>query len=186
MNSDEFFSDVVLGWMCKDIEREIERANNNLDAGNVLCALALMAYTEAVGRYVLSVKGKRANNTDCFNFCFKRLGPKYESFIKKFKVYDLFRNGLAHEYFTKRPCTIEMQNNLNEPFEVAGESPVKVNRPVSCGIGIAGNESFYIVVEKYLKDFKKACEKLRSECSVSQASSGIERSITSNPSNSGA
>ena len=191
MNSDEFFSDVVVKWMCKDIEREIERANDNLDAGNVLCALALMAYTEVVGRYVLSLRGSPPNSTECFNFCFKKLGPEYEDFLRKeldnnVKVYDSFRNGLAHEYFTKVPCTIEMLNTPNTSFEVAGESPASVERPVRCGIGRAENESYYIVVEKYIEDFKRACKEFRSECSGSQAISDIKPSIRSNPSSSGA
>jgi len=34
-------------------------------------------------------------------------------------------------------------------------------RPVDCGIGVAGNGSYYFVVEKYFIDFKAACERWR-------------------------
>jgi hypothetical protein len=46
---DAFFDDYVYGFIAGDVQREIDRARSGLPAGNFLCALALLCYTEVLG-----------------------------------------------------------------------------------------------------------------------------------------
>jgi hypothetical protein len=185
---DQFFSEIVFGWMCRDIEREIELQGRTGDAGNVLCALALMTYTEFMGRQLPQSTRPCSKDEQHFNAFFRKLGSNYEKLMDDgVKVYDIFRCGLVHEYSVKKDCTIEMLNTPNKPFEVPGalnasggrELSEFIRRPVACGIGIATNRSYYFVVEKYLEDFKKACENLRNELNCSGTTRVINCRITS-------
>jgi hypothetical protein len=78
--------------------------------GNFLAALGLLCYTEFGGK--LRFGGKRADGRDVasanFNQFFDCLGPAYQTFRAQHNVYDLFRCGLAHEYYVKKNCTIAM------------------------------------------------------------------------------
>ena len=181
MNNEEFFSDIVFGWMCKDIEREIELARKCHKAGNVLCALALTAYTEFMGRKLRFSGRPPSKDKQFFDAFFKTLGSEYEELLLTVNVYNIFRCGLVHEYFVKRSCTITMLNTPNKPLEIAGQPPTSVPRPVRCGIGVASNGSYYFVVEKYLEDFKNACKSLQDELASSGAAISINHRITSDP-----
>jgi len=171
MNIDKL-SDYIFNWMLRDIEREIDLSKNNKDAGNVLCALGLMAYTEFMGSLMPSMKNEK-NSRKIFNEFFRNIGPNYENLIdvKNINIYKIFRCGLAHEYFVKETCTIAMLNSTKGELEVKGElidtgtsvynkPSTKINKPVDCGIVLADNGSFLMVIEKYYEDFKLACEKL--------------------------
>jgi len=165
-------SDYVFNWMLKDIEREIGLAKANKDAGNVLCALGLMAYTEFMGSLMLAQKnisGSRSN----FNEFFRYIGPTYADLLDKqnINIYNIFRCGLTHEYFIKETCTIAMLNSTEGEIEVKGElidngtsvnnkPSIKIAKPVNCGIILASNGSYLLVIEKYFEDFKLACKKL--------------------------
>ena len=46
---DIFFNDYVYGFIAGDVQREIDRARSGIPAGNFLCALALLFYTEVLG-----------------------------------------------------------------------------------------------------------------------------------------
>jgi hypothetical protein len=46
---DIFFNDYVYGFIAGDVQREIDRARSGIPAGNFLCALALLCYTEVLG-----------------------------------------------------------------------------------------------------------------------------------------
>jgi hypothetical protein len=170
---EEFFETYVFGWMCQDIQREIDWAKRGESAGNWLCALGLLAYTEAMAT-ILPTAPRLKSASARFNAFFRQLGPAYIDLLdtKRLNVYNIFRNGLAHEYFAKGTCTIAMLDSSPKALEVFGRYTNPANgssrsqssfiaRPLGCGIGVAGNGSFYLVVERYFADFKVACEKWR-------------------------
>ena len=102
MNIDKI-SDYIFNWMLKDIRREIEIAKSGKDAGNVLCALGLMAYTEFMGSLMPSMENVKYSS-QIFNEFLRYMGKEYSDLLdaKKINVYDHFRCGLAHEYFIKK------------------------------------------------------------------------------------
>ncbi len=156
MTRDEFVQTKL--FMFSDMRREMQLAKADpkaLDAagvnpggGNFLAALGLLCYTEFGGKLKFGVK--RNNGTDVasanFNQFFDLLGSGYQSFRASHNVYDIFRCGLAHEYYTKKSCTIAMFAN--------GPGP---------GIGINPSGRYYFVVESYSRDLEKTFDKLQIE-----------------------
>jgi hypothetical protein len=126
-----------------DIEREIALARDGGGAGNFMCALALLCYTEFMGG---AKRGKFQRGEERRNFgsFFADLGVEYASLTRTINVYGVFRCGLAHEYFVKEDCTI---------FMLGDKQP---------GLGVVGNR-YYFVVEQYFKDFKKAVQALETQ-----------------------
>ena len=118
MTKDEFVQAKL--FIFSDLEREIRLAKADKNAlhalgihpggGNVLASLGLLCYTEFGGKLRFGVK--RADGTDVasanFNQFFDLLGPAYQAFRAQHNVYDLFRCGLAHEYYVKKRCIIAM------------------------------------------------------------------------------
>lgn len=127
------------GFIYSDIERELKLAKSGKDAGNFLAALGLLCYTEFAGKLKYG-SGAASRN---FNQFFDELGYRYKKFRSNHNVYDIFRCGLAHEYYVKKTCQIAMFG--------AGKR---------IGIGRARSKVYYLVVEKYFEDFKNAFEKL--------------------------
>jgi len=163
-----FFDTYVFGFMCADIERELIIARSGRLAGNFLCALGLMAYTEFMGGLLLGKLGSKSTG-ELFNAFFDYIGPAYKDFRKDCDVHSLFRCGLAHEYFVKHECTIFMLN-FSKPVEVLGTGwsgapsmympDAVLTPPIKAGIGKASNGRYYFVVEKYYQDFRAASERL--------------------------
>jgi hypothetical protein len=92
--------------MARDVKREIETARDGHDAGNFLCALALLCYTEVLGgiRRGTLASGNGRTNFECF---FRELGPEYERLLDDgVDAYRLFRCGMAHEYLIKGRATV--------------------------------------------------------------------------------
>jgi hypothetical protein len=143
-------------FMFSDIHREIQLAKADLEllnavgvkggGGNFLAALGLLCYTEFGGKLKFGMK--RPNGTDVssanFNQFFDLLGTDYQSFRAAHNVYDIFRCGLAHEYFVKQTCKIAML--------ASGPGP---------GIGVESSGRFYFVVESYSRDLEKAFDSLQ-------------------------
>jgi len=148
-------------FIFSDIEREIKLASlfdddNNKSilqklgisggGGNYLAALALLSYTEFGGKLKYKRKHKNGNDlaADNFNLFFDDLGPRYQQFRKSgIDVYDIFRCGLVHEYYVKKSCDIYMLKNQ-----------------YSTGIGLDKSGKFYLVVETYFEDLKRALNNL--------------------------
>ena len=145
----------VRGFIYTDIQREINLAKMSENflgkfllkilikypgGANFMAAMALLCYTEAVGRIITGNGNKPKIN---FLEFFEKLGPEYKSFKDSYDVYDIFRCGLAHEYYVKKNCTIYM-----------------LSRKVACGVGIDKTKKYYFVVERYFEDFKEAFDNL--------------------------
>jgi hypothetical protein len=143
---DAFFSDYVYGFIAGDVQREIDRARGGEPAGNFLCALALLCYTEVLGgvqRGVLAQGEGRAN----FESFFAALGPSYDAVQKGgLDAYSVFRCGMAHEYFVKGEATVTMLKGV-EP----------------AGIAQAPNGRYFFCVEHYFEDFIAAARRLHAQ-----------------------
>ena len=142
-------------FIFSDIEREMQVARADADqlqrrgitpgGGNFLAALGLLCYTEFGGK--LRFDRKRRDGSDIasenFNLFFDELGPEYKSFRQQHNVYDIFRCGLAHEYYVKKSCTIYMFGDQNLP-----------------GIGIDQSGKYWFIVQNYCRDLKRAFDRL--------------------------
>lgn len=143
-------------FIFSDVEREIQlaratQANESAlqslgitpGGGNFLAALGLLCYTEFGGK----LKYRRKTASENFNRLFDYLGPDYRAFRASFRrqneVYDVFRCGLAHEYYVKKSCAIAML--------ASGPGP---------GIGRDSSGRFYFIVESYCRDLKRAFDQL--------------------------
>ena len=181
MDTAEFFQTYVFGWMCEDIERELRWAKEGKPAGNALCALGLLSYTEFMATHLPPSRRPTGGARSHFDAFFRELGPSYADLIDRLQVnvYDVFRCGLAHEYFVKGNCTIAMLNSTPGDLEVKGpwdfsvtpasrSASALVSKPANCGLGLAPNGSYYFIVERYYQDFKMACERLQVELVAAQ------------------
>ena len=153
MNQDDFAQ--ARRFIAADITREIQLSKCNSQgelgpgitpgAGNFLAALGLLCYTEFGGK--LRFGHTRPNENDAsgknFSSFFDLLGPVYKSFREEHNVYDIFRCGLAHEYYVKKNCTIYMTAGVQ-----------------AAGIGIDASGKFYVVVEQYYLALMKAFDDL--------------------------
>lgn len=113
----EVFFAEYFGRMRVDLGREIQfqRDNPQSVAGNVLVALGLMTYTEVLGRLVLwnplRRSDKRVNPKDgrvaFYKFLDRLDDGWYHSWRLEWRrqtkvdLYDVLRNGLAHQYVPK-------------------------------------------------------------------------------------
>lgn len=117
-------------------KRTLREAGVEPGGGNFMAALALLCYTEFAGR----LKFNRRRDSDNFDLFFDELGTRYEAFRASCpKVYNIFRCGLAHEYYVKKNCTICMFGPESR-----------------AGIGQQSNGKYYFVVEQYYQDLERA------------------------------
>jgi hypothetical protein len=143
-------------FIFRDVEREIELAKADGAAlkalgitpggGNFLAALGMLCYTEFGGKLRFGVK--RADGGDVasanFNQFLDLLGPAYQAFRAQHNVYDIFRCGLAHEYYVKRSCSIAM-----------------LDRTAGPGLRVDATGHCWVIVESYCRDLKKAFDDLQ-------------------------
>lgn len=84
---------IPFGWMVRDVRAAIEYE------ANFLAALGLLCYTEICGRKALSFEGKpKRSNAECFEYFYREYmgcGPALDKYPQ---LYEIVRNGLAHEY----------------------------------------------------------------------------------------
>lgn len=155
MTRDEFIQAKL--FIFSDVEREIQLAKSDDRAlralgvtsggGNFLAALGLLCYTEFGGKLRFGFKHKNGkdNSSANFNQFFDLLGPAYKTFRLRHKnVYDVFRCGLAHEFYVKRNCEIRMLET--------GLGP---------GLGFETSTGCFFVVESYCRDLKNAFDDLQ-------------------------
>jgi hypothetical protein len=150
-----YFDEYVFGFMRTDIEREVNLARGDRGGGNVLAALGLLVWTEALGRIRLhnrpglKVDGVSAN-AKAFHACFDLMGPGYRRWRRDFyrrekqTVYRAFRHGMAHEYAPKVPTMAVMLGTPRVALRKRGRT-------------------YVFVVEAYLRDFMSAAMHLRAE-----------------------
>ncbi len=99
MNKDGFLSRIVFGWIKKDLEniskvRLVIPGDGN---ANFPLALLIVIYMDHLGGYLLGTeKNGLEANIRAYLTCFKNPAD-YNSEL----LADLFRNGLAHDYFAR-------------------------------------------------------------------------------------
>lgn len=139
--------EIALGYAAETEEnrRFFDQLGVPPGGGNFLAALGLLCYTEFGGKlkYNVRKKGKEIASEN-FNKFFDDLGPVYVAFrAAGNNVYDIFRCGLAHEYYVKKNCDICMTK---------GQATV--------GLGKDQNGRLWFVVEQYFEDFQRAFDQL--------------------------
>jgi len=139
-------------------QEALHRAQVPLGAGNFMAALALLCYTEFGGK--LKFNCRRDNGTDLasenFNRFFDEIGPAYQAFrAAGHKVYDVFRCGLAHEYYVKKSCTIS----------------IRILPEKAAGIGVQADGRYYFAVEPYCRDLERAFSDLEQHLYAERAPS---------------
>lgn len=161
MNREEFAQARI--FICTDIRRELRlaqvseqqsmkdlftKAEIPLGGGNFLAALGLLCYTEFLGKITYECKKNgRDWSSENFNKAFDRFGPKYAELRSSgLNVYDVFRCGLAHEYYAKNNCTIYM-----------------LRHDQATALGRSSDGRLYFNVEHYFEDFMKAMDILGKE-----------------------
>jgi hypothetical protein len=144
-------------FIFQDIEREIQLAKAKATAlqaqgvtpggGNFLAALGLLCYTEFGGKLRFNVKNRKGQDVASANFnkFFDLLGVAYQTFRAQHNVYDIFRCGLAHEYYVKKSCTIKMTEGAS----------------AGAGLRVDASGRYWIVVESYCRDLKSAFDHLQ-------------------------
>jgi len=155
MTKDEFMQAKL--FIFTDVDREIQLAKADGKAllslgvapggGNFLAALGLLCYTEFGGKLRFGNKHKHKHRKDYssanFNQFFDLLGPPYKAFRDKHNVYDIFRCGLAHEFYVKKSCVISMLET-------------------GPGLGLGGESGrYFFVVESYCRDLRKAFDDMQ-------------------------
>jgi hypothetical protein len=143
-----------------DVEREIWLAQTSTDSrgqalkklgipslggANFLSALGLLCFTEYCGwlRYDRR-NGKRALSSGNFNSFFDSLGKDYAVFRKKNDVYGIFRCGMVHQYYAKRPFEIVMPTEID-------------------GVAITRDIIYHFYVASYFRDLKNRLQSFEQE-----------------------
>lgn len=152
----DFFREYVYGFMRSDIQKQLDLAKSGVGGANVLAALGLLVYTEALGR--IREKNGLAPGIDGgpnarhFNACFDLMGARYPKWRRAFPrrsgqtVYRAFRNGMAHEYVPKVPVELVM-------FGRRG-------RPVPSVAIVTDRTGYVFVVEAYLLHLMRAARRI--------------------------
>ncbi len=140
--------------MVRDLDREInwQREHPNELAGNVLCALLLVVYTEVLGRLAVEqLEHRRARNPEAFRAFLRRMsGGAYADWCTAWekrhrkKIYDVLRNGLVHEYVPKIGAKLWFFFESDENF----------------GFGEEADYPLVLKIRPYFDDFRAAGEQL--------------------------
>lgn len=148
-------NDEVVTWMKSDINREIWLAHETErmktageplgpypGAGNLMCALALVCYTEFFGSFVT---GKKRPTWRNFNAMFERMRPPvYKNLLDKHpNLADKLRNGLVHEYAIKGPSFVWMSSDFPNPRGI-----------------VEGPGMWHFIIDAYARDLFEAADKL--------------------------
>jgi hypothetical protein len=87
-----------LPWPYNGIINDLHQA---VDHGcNYLAALGMVCWSEFIGREIAEARGQRRKSFACFEL-FVSEYMRYDLGGQAHKVYDTFRNGLAHEFAIK-------------------------------------------------------------------------------------
>jgi hypothetical protein len=130
-------------------QQALAALNIQQGGGNFLAALGLLCYTEFGGK----LKYNQPTASGNFNRFFDEMGTDYARFrAAGNNVYDIFRCGLAHEFFVKRPCEILI-----------------VAPPGGVGVGKLLDGRYYIAVEQYCNDLERAFGSLEAHLVATRA-----------------
>ncbi|HLG34211.1 MAG TPA: hypothetical protein VI757_04970 [Bacteroidia bacterium] len=124
-------------WMVNDLWRGVQAEQN------YLVALGLFTYSEVLGRMILRTVGISGDGPKAFRkFTEEYVGYKFADDREWKNVFDIYRNGLAHEFFIK--------SMGGKVYNEDGTAP--------CGITISGT-FFELRIHSYFIHFTKGLEK---------------------------
>ncbi len=161
---EDVFNEEVLTWMKTDIRREIwfaheterkKSAGQDLGphpgAGNLMCALALVCYTEFFGSFITGKRRGRGQTTRNFTAMFRRMRPPvYEHFLEGHPdLADTLRNGLVHQYAIKGASFVWMTSDFPNPRGI-----------------LEGPDQLHFIVDAYAKDLFDAADTLYAELKI--------------------
>jgi hypothetical protein len=141
----------------KEAVEALQRMGVPAGGANFLAALGLLCYTEFAGKLKYN-KIKNGNDwaSENFNCFFDDIGPAYKAFrAAGHNVYNIYRCGLAHEFFVKRPCEISIVAPAGTP-----------------GIGRLPDGRYYFAVENYCHDLERAFTALEKHLFPAPGTSG--------------
>jgi hypothetical protein len=156
----------VYQFMVDDLIRSIKEAK-----ANYLVALGLFCYTEVVGRHILRFREKKINQLFRNNGrCFKTFAKDYlgygEILDKNPNAFDVYRNGLSHEFYIKK----DPAGRATGVFLYYGDDERDRNKMRASGIdldkGIAistDGVNRVFVIEPYLNAFIKGIDVVSEE-----------------------
>jgi len=100
VNKEEFIDKYVFGWIRKDFERiksGVPAIPNGVGNVNFFLALCVLTTMDCLGSFLRGEKGYFEKNvSEYINKCFKNPNEYPIAILK-----EIFRNGLAHEFFPK-------------------------------------------------------------------------------------
>ena len=146
-----------LPWPYNGIIRDLHKAVEH-DC-NYLAALGMVCWSEFIGRQIAKVRRKRLKNFACFEL-FVSEYMRYDLGGQGQKVYDTFRNGLAHEFAIKGN-------------ETAVATRIYALDPQERVPGLAYDpqrERHFFFVEEYLRDFEAGLRRWLAESGQLQES----------------
>lgn len=158
----DFFQDFIYGFICHDLDSCIKVA------ANYTVALSLLSYTEFIGGLITGNLGLEGNSKKNFNEALKYFPKAYEKadniklqyaigakIEQKKGLYEIFRCGLAHEYFIKGKNITVVWNNPN------GFTAKHIGFKKRYGKLIFYNNEYY-------RDFKNAIQKFYKELVIKE------------------
>jgi hypothetical protein len=154
--------DDALRYIAADANREVELAKATADptraahltsagvplgAGNLLTALGLLCYTEFCG-WLEHDRRHQNGQVNCaanFHDFFVSLGRSYAALRPAHNIYNVFRCGMAHNYFAKQDFEVDM-----------------IEGGAGAGVILVGaTNKFHLVVETYARDLLREMNLLR-------------------------
>jgi hypothetical protein len=164
---DQFFAEYVYGFMWGDVERTI-KARVNYGA-----ALMLLSYTEVLGGFANGKLGNKNVAGECFRdglalmkwngnatyySGFRVLLTDGATAPREAEPWEVFRCGLAHEYFAKGLARVDNNNEYEDPRQCRPDSAGFMWRPDETGA-----LSLRFFTNAYYRDLRSASEELHAK-----------------------
>ena len=152
MIKDDFLAHIVFGWIKKDLEN-ISKVRTVIPGdGNANFPLALLAiiYMDYLGSFLLGSEGDLEKNIKEYLTCFQNPADYPPELLN-----DLFRNGLAHDYFARGGIS---RSGMRPPMVYAPGVGVILDADSLLNDFIASLENFKIKLteENFQKRFQEA------------------------------
>jgi hypothetical protein len=130
-----------LPWPYNGIVNDLRKAVEN--GSNYLAALGMVCWSEFIGREIAKARGQRLKHFKCFKLFLSEYMQYNFGGHDPYKIYDTFRNGLAHEFGIKGKETAVAMRIYVLPGDRA---PGLAYDPQ--------HERHFVFVEEYLRDFE--------------------------------
>lgn len=138
----KWFDKYVFEFMRHDLDVSLK------GGANFLVALGLVCWSETLGAIAMGTINQRHGTKENFEKFIEYMDQEYRDLNEKLEdaggLYDVVRNGLVHKYFPKIEATLWRRGDVS--VGILGDEPTK---------------RLDVVLERWVKDFFAAAEKLR-------------------------